>query len=87
MQIQSPFKFRINSKAYLESFQTFTKNRGGSRTAARPKMECFVIIVNGFQHLVLVFLLLTLNVYLSAGAAISKIECFVIIVLSQSPPS
>ena len=25
------------------------RNRGGSRTAATSKMECFVIIVNGFQ--------------------------------------
>ena len=26
-------------------------NRGGSTTAAKSKMECFVIIVNGFQPL------------------------------------
>ena len=25
--------------------------RGGSRVAATPKMECFVVIVNGFQPL------------------------------------
>ena len=29
-----------------------TTLRGGSRTAATPKMECFVIIVNGFQHII-----------------------------------
>ena len=28
--------------------------RGGSRTAATSKMECFVIIVNGFQPLTII---------------------------------
>ena len=30
------------------------KTRGGSRTAATSKMECFVIIVNGFQPLTII---------------------------------
>ena len=29
-------------------------NRGGSRAAATSKMECFVIIVNGFQPLTII---------------------------------
>ena len=29
-----------------------TTLRGGSRTAATPKIECFVIIVNGFQPII-----------------------------------
>ena len=29
-------------------------SRGGSRAAATPKMECFVIIVNGFQPLTII---------------------------------
>ena len=29
--------------------------RGVSRTAATSKMECFVIIVNGFQPLLIIF--------------------------------
>ena len=29
-------------------------HRGGSRTAATSKMECFVIIVNGFQPLTII---------------------------------
>ena len=31
-----------------------TQLRGGSRAAATPKMECFVIIVNGFQPLTII---------------------------------
>ena len=29
-----------------------TTLRGGSRTAATPKIECFVIMVNGFQPII-----------------------------------
>ena len=29
-------------------------DRGGSRAAAASKMECFVIIVNGFQPLIII---------------------------------
>ena len=35
-------------------FSFFPVNRGGSRAAATPKMECFVIIVNGFQPLTII---------------------------------
>ena len=36
--------------------------RGGSRTAATSKMECFVIIVNGFQPLTIITKRSILNV-------------------------
>ena len=35
-------------------FRERVKNRGGSRTAATYKMECFVIIINGFQPLTII---------------------------------
>ena len=35
-------------QTYLQSF------RGGSRAAATSRMECFVIIVNGFQPLIII---------------------------------
>ena len=40
-------------KWVTEAFQIvwFTETRGGSRTAATSKMECFVIIVNGWKPL------------------------------------
>ena len=41
-------------------------NRGGSRTAATPKMERFVIIVNGFQPL----LIITKRAILAVAAAL-----------------
>ena len=34
--------------------QKWWQSRGGSRAAATPKMECFVIIVNGFQPLTII---------------------------------
>ena len=42
---------------YLLNFIDITiliMTRGGSRTAATSKMECFVIIVNGFQSLTII---------------------------------
>ena len=33
---------------------SLVRSRGGSRTAATSKMECFVIIVNGFQPLTII---------------------------------
>ena len=33
---------------------SLARSRGGSRTAATSKMECFVIIVNGFQPLTII---------------------------------
>ena len=39
------------SNFYKDRIIRMTKVRGGSRTAARSKMECFVIIVNGWKPL------------------------------------
>ena len=38
----------------LVFFKKGDKTRGGSRAAATSKMECFVIIVNGFQPLTII---------------------------------
>ena len=43
----SCYNTRVQSKLELPQFHT----RGGSRTAATSKMECFVIIVNNLQPL------------------------------------
>ena len=42
--------FAIHSIRY-SNINFYSKIRGGSRAAATFKMECFVIIVNGFQPL------------------------------------
>ena len=47
----------FQSRAFIESFKKLfhkTTSRGGSRAAARSKMECFVIIANGFQPLTII---------------------------------
>ena len=38
----------------LELSQTISLNRGGSRAAPTFKMECFVIIVNGWKPLTII---------------------------------
>ena len=44
--------FKDNSPSY-KTFLTF-HCKSGSRTAATSKIECFVIIVNGFQALTII---------------------------------
>ena len=46
---QYPHRYGI-----AETLQTGVKSRGGSRTAATSKMECFVIIVNGSKPLTII---------------------------------
>ena len=45
---QNIFSFPSDISRCIERFN---KIRGGSRAAATSKMECFLIIVNGFQRL------------------------------------
>ena len=48
----STMQIKILIKLYYLIFQVIT--RGGSRAAAISKIECFVIIVNGFQPLTII---------------------------------
>ena len=38
----------------MRNAKQLINSRGGSRTAASPKMECFVIIVNGWKPLTII---------------------------------
>ena len=49
--------------------------RGGSRVAATSKMECFVIIVNGFQPLTII----TKHSILDVAAALDLLLVMIII--------
>ena len=46
--------FQFGSYARETSLHLNKACRGGTRTAAKSKMEHFVIIVNGFQHFVII---------------------------------
>ena len=46
--------------------------RGGSRTVATSKMECFVIIVNGFQPLTIITKHSILDVAAALGTLLFK---------------
>ena len=45
-------QYKSSTKTFL--FLFYNATRGGSRAAATSKMECFVIIVNGFQPLTII---------------------------------
>ena len=44
-------ELQLIAEAYVREY---ISGRGGSRAAATSKMECFVIIVNGFQPLTII---------------------------------
>ena len=44
-------KWENFSERYEQVQCFYNELRGGSRAAAKSKMECFVIIVNGFLHI------------------------------------
>ena len=50
--------------------------RGGSRTAATSKMECFVIIVNGFQRLTIITKCSILDVAAALDPTLNMIEMY-----------
>ena len=56
--------------------------RGGSRTAATSKMECFVIIVNGFQPLTIITKRSILDVaaVLDSPLFIEKRPCYYVLI-------
>ena len=41
-------------ESFTYCMKLYLKQRGGSRSAATSKVECFVIIVNGFQPLTII---------------------------------
>ena len=48
------YKVCWNKHMHLTHLTTNNSTRGGSRAAAISRMECFVIIVNGFQPLTII---------------------------------
>ena len=50
-------------------------NRGGSRAATTSKMECFVIIVNGFQPLTIITKHSILDVAATLNLPLAKSNC------------
>ena len=50
-------------------------NRGGSRAATTSKMECFVIIVKGFQSLTIITKHSTLDVAVTLNLSLAKSSC------------
>ena len=45
---------KIITSVILDAYVLVISDRGGSMAAATSKMECFVIIVNGFQPLTII---------------------------------
>ena len=55
---------------------SYVTTRGGSRAAASSKMECFVIVVNGFQALTIITKRYILNVAASLDPPLTTASNF-----------